>query len=296
MKHRIGIDLGGTKIEGVVLDETGKQVHRERIATQRQLGYETVIANIADLFSILQGKVSVCHQIGIGTPGAVSARTGLMKNSNTLLLNGMDLQSDLEEKLQVNITLENDANCFALAEAQQGRGQNHDLVFGVILGTGVGGGFVFHGNLWSGPQKIAGEWGHHSISPEDTGCYSGIPGAVETFLAGPALESAYEKAAGHALSAKDILVRYRHEEDIAKNVFEAYLDHFGRALANIINIIDPSIIVLGGGVSHIEELYSKGRQAVERYVFSDELLTPIVKNHLGDSAGVIGAAYLVPAQ
>ena len=296
MTFRIGMDLGGTKIEGVVLDENGTQVLRKRVNTEREKGYETVIQNICALYQELRTHVTHCSSIGIGTPGAVSAKTGLMKNSNTLLLNQRNVKADLEQILDVEVIIENDANCFCLAEAIHGAAKGHAMVFGVILGTGVGGGLAFDGKLWRGPQHIAGEWGHHSISPENTGDYSGIPGTVESYLCGPAFEKAYAAEGGQETKAIEIMKRFRQGEERATRVFEAYLEHFGRALANIINILDPSCIVLGGGMSNVDELYTLGTKAIERYVFNDELTTPIVRNALGDSAGVIGAAYLVPLQ
>ncbi|TMB05008.1 MAG: ROK family protein, partial [Deltaproteobacteria bacterium] len=233
-----------------------------------------------------------CDVVGIGTPGSLSARDGTLKNSNTTCLNGRPLHADLERRLGLRVLLENDANCFALAEARAGAGQGRAMVFGVILGTGVGGGIVHEGRIWVGPQHIAGEWGHHAIDPSGPACYCGQRGCVETMISGPALEVAYRAAGGSPATAAEVAARAAAGEPRATAVVDRYLDRFGRALANVINILDPDVVVLGGGVSRLDALYTQGREAVARYVFNDELRTPIVPNRLGDSAGVIGAALL----
>lgn len=309
--RRIGIDLGGTKIEGVVLGEDGAIVARRRVPTERERGYEHILDRVASLVRDLRPLAPGCTTIGIGTPGATS-RDGLMKNSNTTCLNGRPVHADLEARIGLPVRMENDANCFALAEAIAGAGKGHELVFGVILGTGVGGGIVWRGQLWSGPQHIAGEWGHHAIDPAGPACYCGQRGCVETLLAGPALERAYVDAGGAAtvaddageparesargaarVSASDVAARAARGEAVAVRVMDAWLDHFGRAVANLIAILDPSVVVLGGGLSNLALLYERGHDAVARRIFNDELTTPIVKHELGDSAGVIGAALLV---
>jgi fructokinase len=216
-----------------------------------------------------------------------------MKNSNTLCLNGQPLREDLERRLGIEVRLENDANCFALAEALAGAGRGARLVFGVIMGTGVGGGIVWNGQVWTGPQHLGGEWGHHRIDPGGPPCYCGQRGCVEAFIAGPAVERDYAAATGVQLGVPDIVARARTGEPASTEVFNRFLDRFGRSLANLVNILDPDVIVLGGGLSNIDELYTRGREAVRQYVFNDELRTPIVRNALGDSAGVIGAALLV---
>jgi len=308
---RLGIDLGGTKIEGAVLDPTGAIVARERIPTERERGYGHIVERVALLVEKLAPLAPGIREVGIGTPGSVSRRDGTLKNSNTTCLNGRPLHADLESRLGLRVRLENDANCFALAEALAGSGRGHDVVFGVILGTGVGGGIVLHGSLWPGPQHVAGEWGHHALDPEGPPCYCGQRGCVETFLSGPALESAYrdalaltfaprgaDDAAGGAGAGNDtpsaiaIAARAAAGDPVARRVLDDYLARFGRALANVIAILDPSVIVLGGGLSNLDELYDRGRDAVARCVFNDELTTPIVKHTLGDSAGVVGAALL----
>jgi len=291
---RLGIDLGGSKVEGVVLDGAGAIVARQRVLTERDLGYEHVLGRVVALVAELLPLVPGCTEVGIGTPGALSVRDGTLKNSNTVCLNGRPVLADLEARLGLRVRLENDANCFALAEARAGAGRGYDVVFGVILGTGVGGGIVVRGEPWTGPQRIAGEWGHHAIDPAGPSCYCGQRGCVETLLCGPALEAAYRTAGGAApASASEVAARAGAGEVIAGRVLDTYLAHFGRALANVISILDPSVVVLGGGLSNLDVLYDRGRDEVARRVFSDELTTPIVRHRLGDSAGVIGAALLV---
>ena len=288
----IGVDLGGTKIEGAVLDEALRPVHRVRVATERERGYDHILDRVAEVVAALRPHAPEVHRVGIGTPGSVSARDGTLKNSNTTCLNGRPVHADLERRIGLPVRLENDANCFALAEARGGAAQGRALVFGVILGTGVGGGLVIDGRVWAGPQHIAGEWGHHAIDPTGPACYCGQRGCVETLLSGPALEAAYRAAGGPPASAAQIAARAAAGEAAAADVVACYLDRFGRALANVIDILDPDVVVLGGGLSNLDVLYTRGRDAVARYVFNDELTTPIVPNRLGDSAGVIGAALL----
>ncbi len=288
----IGIDLGGTKVEGVVLDAQLAPVARRRVPTERERGYEHILARVTALVGELQRQAPGCDRVGIGTPGSLSTRTRLLKNSNTTCLNGRPLLADLTDRLGMPVVLENDANCFALAEASCGAGRGHRLVFGVILGTGVGGGLVWDGEVWRGPQHLAGEWGHHCLDPDGPACYCGQRGCAETYLSGPAVEGAYVAAGGSRCSAAQIAVRAAADEPIAVGVLQGYYARFGRALANVIDILDPDVVVLGGGLSHIADLYSRGREAVAARVFNDELGTPIVANALGASAGVIGAALL----
>lgn len=292
-RRRIGIDLGGTKIEGVVLDPDLRVAMRERIPTESGRGYAHIVERVAALAKHLHSHAPEVQALGIGTPGAVSSRTGRMKNCNTTCLNGQPLREDLETVLRMPVQIENDANCFTLAESLGGAGRGGRVVFGVIMGTGVGGGLVFGGEVWSGPQRLAGEWGHHCLDPAGPACYCGQRGCVETLIAGPAVERQYREQAGEALALREVLARARAGEPAASDVVERFLANFGRALANVIDIVDPEIVVLGGGLSNIDELYTRGREAVAERVFNDELRTPIVRNQLGDSAGVIGAALLV---
>lgn len=289
---RVGIDLGGTKIEGVVIAPDGAIVARHRVATQRERGYDHIVAAVGTLGRDLLALAPGARSMGVGTPGAVSTRSGLLKNSNTTCLNGRALHADLQAEFAVPVHLENDANCFALAEALAGAGRGGRVVFGVILGTGVGAGIVIDGRVWPGLQHIAGEWGHHVIEADGPACYCGRRGCVETFLSGPALERAYATATGTVAGAAEIARRAAASEPAATAELATYLERFGRALGNVINILDPSVIVLGGGVSNCDALYDAGRAAVAHHVFNDELRTPIVRHALGDSAGVIGAALL----
>jgi len=293
--RHLGIDLGGTKIEGVILDEEHAIVRRVRVPTERERGYDWILGRVAAVVGDLAGDVPDCEVVGIGTPGSLSRRTGTLKNSNTVCLNGRPLAADLEARLGLRVRMENDANCFALAEALLGAGRGHELVFGVILGTGVGGGIVVGGKLWGGPQDIAGEWGHHVLDPAGPACYCGARGCVETMLSGPALEADHVAAGGPPCEAAAVAVRAAAGDAAAAAVLARWLDRFGRALANVINILDPAIVVLGGGLSNLATLYTRGREAVARHVFNDELTTPIVQHTLGDSAGVIGAALLAAA-
>jgi fructokinase len=275
-----------------VLDADYAVVRRARVPTERERGYDWILGRVAAVVGDLLDDVPGCRVVGIGTPGSVSRRTGTLKNSNTVCLNGQPLAADLETRLGLPVRLENDANCFALAEALLGAGRGHELVFGVILGTGVGGGIVVGGRLWGGPQDIAGEWGHHVLDPAGPPCYCGRRGCVETVVCGPALEADHVAAGGPPCGADAIAVRAAAGDERAAIVLERWLERFGRALANVVNILDPSVVVLGGGLSNLAVLYTRGRDAVARHVFNDELTTPIVQNALGDSAGVIGAALL----
>jgi fructokinase len=293
---RIGIDLGGTKIEGIVMDARGRILHRERVGTPAS-GYVDIVAAIGQLVLDLESRCSRSCRVGVGTPGALSARTGGLKNSNTLALNGKPIKNDLEALLGREIRIENDANCFALSEATDGAARGRGLVFGVIMGTGVGGGIVMDGRLHSGPQHIAGEWGHNVLVPEGRPCYCGRRGCVETYLSGPGLVAEWTEHGGDPAeaSAEQIVARAVEGDPGARSVMARYLDHFGRAMASVINILDPDAVVLGGGMSNVRALYGSGRRNIERYVFNDELTTPVLPNLHGDSSGVRGAAWLWPA-
>ena len=288
----LGIDLGGTKIEGIVLAADGTVVERRRVPTERERGYEHIVGRVAGLVADLRSHVPACERVGIGTPGSVSMRDGTLKNSNTVCLNGRPLRDDLARAIGVDVLLENDANCFALAEVQAGAARGARMAFGVILGTGVGGGIVVDGRVWPGAQHVAGEWGHHRISDDGPPCYCGQRGCVETFLSGPALERGWVAAGGDPADATSIAERSAAGDLRAVAVLDAYVDRFGRGLANVVNIVDPDVVVLGGGLSNLDVLYSRGVEAVRRYVFNDEVRTRIIRNELGDSAGVIGAAWL----
>jgi fructokinase len=288
---RIGIDLGGTKIEGIVLDAQGEELFRKRIETQRESGYRHILNRIKELHDELAAQIkNQPHTFGIGAPGVISPRTGLMKNSNTVCMIGQPVKSDLENLLGRKIEIQNDANCFAMAEALHGAGRGKKLVFGVIMGTGCGGGIVHNGEVIVGRQAIAGEWGHLSINPDGPLCYCGQRGCVETYISGGGLEARYAEKFGVKKSFREIEKDFYAGEPQAAGFMKIFFRNFGRALANLIDVLDPDVIVLGGGVSKFGALYTEGVAEVAKFVFNDSLETPIVKNQLGDSAGVIGAA------
>ena len=294
-----GIDLGGTKIEGVVLKRSNitEPAARLRIPTEQARGYEHIKQQVAELIRQLSEKTGVSPRaIGIGHPGCTEPATGQIKNSNTAALNGMPLISDLRPALGCEIHSANDANCFALAEAHFGAGRGAETVFGVILGTGVGGGIVVSGKVLNGAQGIAGEWGHNPIclEPGDEPppeCYCGRRGCVESVISGPALEQFYYGRSGLQVELKT-LVDKRAVDPSAAETSARLIRNFGKAISNVINILDPHCIVLGGGVSNIDLLYTEGIDCVRKNVFNSRLGTKIVKNSLGDSAGVFGAAML----
>jgi fructokinase len=290
---RYGIDLGGTKIEGVVLETDGRERFRERIPTD-QSSYEAVLGGIERLYRrMVDATGGAAHTLGIGTPGAISPRTGLLKNApNTACLIGRPLVQDLRARLGRELAIDNDANCFALAEARHGAGRGKRVVFGVILGTGCGGGIVIDGRVHVGLQAIAGEWGHMVIDPRGPPCQAGHRGCVEAFISGSGLEVRYRERAGARKSALEVVAAWRGGEPHAAAAMEDYFAQFGQALANLINVLDPDVVVLGGGLSNVDELYTRGVAEVAKRVFSDSLETPIVRHRLGDSAGVIGAALI----
>jgi fructokinase len=291
--HSLGIDLGGTKIEGVVLTPEGREKIRLRTPTERDEGYDAIVARVADLYRRLCREIGgEPHTFGIGTPGSISPRTGLLRNSNTVCLNGRPVQRDLEAALSREIAIMNDANCFALAEATVGAGRNHHVVFGVIMGTGCGGGISMGGEIVMGGQGIAGEWGHMSVDPEGERCYCGKRGCVETLISGGGLERRWHDEFGERREVPAIIDDFRSGDEGAVAFVARFLSDFGRCLANVINLLDPDVVVLGGGLSQIDELYSLGVAEVADNVFSDSFETPIVKNQLGDSAGVLGAALI----
>ncbi|MFH1851444.1 MAG: ROK family protein [Candidatus Neomarinimicrobiota bacterium] len=294
MPDRIGIDLGGTKIEGLLLDQSGQVVRRQRIPTGQADGYMAIVERIAGLIKTLTHQTDGDYSVGICTPGAISKTSGRIKNSNTTCLIGQPLKEDIEALIGRPVLLENDANCFAVAEATRGAAHGYNLVFGVIMGTGVGGGIVLDGRILAGASNIAGEWGHHKIDRQGPLCYCGQRGCVESFISGPALERRWRQLTGDRQPLSEIskLTGTTAAGSAADHWKIEFLETFGLALANVINILDPDAIVLGGGVSNIPYLYDAGLPAVYRYVFSDTPATPILKNALGDSAGVFGAALL----
>jgi len=293
-----GIDLGGTKIEGVVLPHASsiEPICRLRVPTEAEQGYHHILHQIAKLVENM-AKVSGCTKptrIGICTPGTFDRHIQAMKNCNTTVLNGKNLPKDLSEQLGMEVVVANDANCFALAEARLGAAKGYAVVFGVIMGTGVGGGIVVDGKVLNGAQGIVGEWGHNVLDEAGDMCYSGIKGCVESFISGPALEKFYAQQSGKTLKLPEIVeAYYQHGDPHARATLQRLCHYFGRALATVINILDPDAVVLGGGVGNIELLYTEGVAELKKYVFNYRLETKILKPALGDSAGVFGAAMLV---
>lgn len=321
----LGVDFGGTKIEAAVISRpTGgsalgdkpafRVLARRRTPTEQENGYEGVLAATVELVKATAREAGVDPKavpVGVGMPGSVTRKDGLVKNSNTQCLNHRPFRQDLSRALGGKVSFENDANCFALAEAAcgAGRGYADGVVFGVIMGTGVGGGVVLYGRVWGGPQGLGGEWGHHAVGPwrrpedergepvrgvaltERPPCSCGKMGCVELYASGSGVEREYHRRTGVARKMTEIVERRATDADAGALVGEL-LEAFGRGLANVIDILDPNAIVLGGGLSNLDFLYTEGRARLTRYVFNDELRTPILKHELGDSAGVIGAALL----
>ncbi len=288
MLYKLGVDLGGTKTEAILLDESLNVLKRKRIQTP-QTNYDEIINSISSLVVELSENISE-FSLGVCTPGAISKHTGLIKNSNTQCLIGKPFKEDLEKKLGKKILIENDANCFTMAEAKMGAAKEFDLVFGVIMGTGVGGGIVINGKLHSGRTNIGGEWGHHTLHPNGNACYCGKTGCVETYISGPSLEKQWSRLTGKFQFLPEILCNIDNE--IGQKWKKEFLENFGHSIANVIDILDPDVIILGGGLSNIDFLYTEGKESVYHKVFSDLVDTPILKNKLGDSAGVYGAALL----
>ena len=293
---RIGVDLGGTKTEGVVLNPAGGELLRRRYPTPQAEGYSAVLSTVVSLVRELEQSVHENCTVGIGTPGVISRADGSLRNSNTVCLIGKPIVADLARELERPVRMENDANCFALSEAIDGAGRGYETVFGVIMGTGVGGGIINQGKLIRGRLNISGEWGHNLLETDGPRCYCGRRGCVETFLSGPGLAADYVRRGGSSdATAEDTIHLAAGGDEIAELSVQAFLQRFGRALATVINILDPHAIILGGGLSNVQRLYSEGREQVARHVFWDPFDTPILKNKNGDSAGVRGAAQLWPA-
>lgn len=294
---RIGIDLGGTKIEGIALDDDGREVHRLRVPTPRD-DYAATIAAIVAVVSGLERDRERSHRIGVGMPGAISPATGLVKNANSTWLNGRNFAEDLPAALGRPVRFENDANCLAVSEARDGAAAGARLVFAVIVGTGTGGGIAIDGAPWIGRNAIAGEWGHNALPWPDADewpgpeCYCGRRGCIETFLSGPALAREYAIATGCQADGPDVVARAESGESAAVAVMARYETRMARALASIINVLDPEVIVLGGGLSRIPRLYAEVPRLWSRWVFSDRVETRLLPAAHGDSSGVRGAAWL----
>ncbi|MGB3466575.1 MAG: ROK family protein [Cyclobacteriaceae bacterium] len=296
-----GIDLGGTKIEGVVLadSEDLKIICRQRIDTEASKGYEHILDRIRLLVDQIAKEVGDRpKKIGIGTPGATDPSTGRLKNSNTTVLNGKPFKSDLEQHLGVEIVMANDANCFALAESIVGivkeKAPEAKLIFGVIMGTGVGGGIVINGKVWNGRHGIAGEWGHNFLDQSGGQCYCGKVGCVEKVLSGKNLELYHKEKYGEDKKLKQIYTEHlQGGNPNSTATIKRLIYYFGKGMAQVINTLDPDVIVLGGGVGSIDLLYTEGVEAVGNYIFNDKVSTAFLRPKLGDSAGVFGAAFLV---
>lgn len=296
-----GIDLGGTKIECVVLDaETNEILIRKRIPTEASEGYQHILNQIKKLIDLIIEEISEQpNAIGFSTPGTLDPSSQKMKNCNTVCMNGQPMKKDLEDLLQVKIAMANDANCFALAEATMGvvpeLYPDAKVVFGVIMGTGVGGGVVVNGQVINGKHGIGGEWGHNVLDENGLDCYCGKKGCNETIFAGPALERYYYEISGSKKSMKEIVENYRNNSDeFATQTLKRLFTSFGKAISYIINVLDPDVVVLGGGVSNIDEVYTEGVKELQNFIFNHRKIdTVFLKPKLGDSAGVFGAAELV---
>jgi fructokinase len=293
--YQIGIDLGGTKIESVLFDPQGRELLRERVPTpvgtaDDHLGIvERVCAQVkAAASQIPEGHA---YTIGVCIPGIVDTGTGLVQNANTTSLVGHPFKAELEARLAHPVGMENDANCFTLAEALRGAGKGYGLVFGIIMGTGCGGGLCYEGRLYDGRHGIAGEWGHFSIDPQGEKCFCGNHGCIETKIAGSGVARNHERRWGKRLRMEEIVKGYRRGDAECTATFEVFLDDFGRSVGGLISLLDPDAIVIGGGLSNIDELYTLGREKVRQYAFHPRAETPILKNQLGDSAGIYGAAW-----
>jgi fructokinase len=294
---RIGIDLGGTKIEGIAIAADGSEQLRRRMPSPRD-DYANTLAAVAGLVRSIEDDLGVRGTVGVGIPGAISPATGLIKNSNSTWLNGMPLAEELSRMLDRPLRFANDANCLALSEATDGSAAGTAVVFGVIVGTGTGGGVVINQRVLVGANAIGGEWGHNPLpAPRDDEypgpeCYCGRRGCIEMFLSGPALARGYIASGGAALTAAEIATRARTGEPLANRVLERYEERMARALGSVINVLDPDVVVLGGGLSNIDRLYDHVPKLWSAYVFSDRVDTRLVRAIHGDSSGVRGAAWL----
>jgi fructokinase len=296
--YQIGIDLGGTKTEAVLLDPSGSELFRKRQATPRQMPdpdiYAAIIEAVSSLIEETAGEVPAGkpYTIGIGIPGILDAETLKIQNANTTSLIGRPFKTELEQRLGRPVAMENDANCFTLAECIRGSGRGRRIVVGVIMGTGCGGGICIDGRIHNGRHGIAGEWGHFSVDPKGTDCFCGNRGCVETLISGTGVERSHKARCGQTLSMKAIAQGFRRSDPECVETFTRFLDDFGRCLGGVVSFLDPDAVVLGGGLSNIDELYTLGRERMQAYAFHPLATTPILKHQLGDSAGVYGAAWI----
>lgn len=296
-----GIDLGGTKIEGAILPSLNDPapIIRTRIDTEASKGYEHIISQIEKLVANMKEESGLQpRSIGFGTPGVLDPGLQTMKNCNSTALNGRPLKKDLEDALKIPVVLANDANCFALAETHWGivkeKFPGAKVVFGIIMGSGVGGGIVFEGKVWNGCHGIAGEWGHNYLDDSGGACYCGKTGCVETIISGPSLQRFYAGITGNNISLKEIMNRYHQQNDeAAKQTIQRLCRFFGKAVSVVTNLLDPDVIVIGGGVGNIDAIYTDGIKSLKEFIFNNSVDVPILKPSLGDSAGVFGAAALV---
>jgi fructokinase len=297
---RIGVDLGGTKIEIIALGDDGVELLRRRVATPAN-SYDATLAAIVELIRATETGVGARGTIGVGTPGSISRHSRLLRGSNSLVLNQRPIKADLEALLQREVRISNDANCFALSEATDGGGRDAAVTFGVILGTGVGGGIVIDGRLLNGRNAIAGEWGHNPLpwpsASEVPGpaCYCGRSGCIETYVSGPGMERDHVLVTGTAVSSRDVVARAASGDTACEATLNRYEERLARSLAHVVNLIDPDVIVLGGGMSNVERLYVNVPRLWDTWIFSDRVDTRLVPNVHGDSSGVRGAAWLWPA-
>jgi fructokinase len=296
--YQIGIDLGGTKTEVILLAPDSSVVFRKRLPTphfeQPLVRYSAILETICALVreGMNQLPDSRDCSIGVGIPGTLDRRTGLVQNANLTCLRGKPFQKDLETILGRPIGMDNDANCFTLAEARMGAVRGYGLVFGMILGTGCGGGICINGKIHQGRHDIAGEWGHFSVDPRGEPCYCGNTGCLETKISGNGMATSFYKSCDRRLDLEQITTGYRAGDPHCIRAFEQFLEDFGRCVGGLISLLDPDAIVIGGGVSKITELYTLGVEKIRRYAYHDHIRTPILKNKLGDSAGVFGAAWI----
>ena len=294
---KIGIDLGGTKTEGILIDDTGKELARNRIKTEKN--YDGTISGIISIVKKFETDFGDSESVGIGMPGCVSSDSALVKNANSIWLNGKPFKKDLENELHRRVKLENDANCFALSEAVDGAGKGHPVVFGVIIGTGTGGGISINQKVLAGKNNIAGEWGHVGLPNRSDDekkyvkqCYCEKNGCMETYVSGPGFASSFNLKHKTDYDSHAILNEFNNNETRAIEALENYVDHLARGLSLVCNILDPDIIVLGGGMSNISYIYDHINTSLKKYIFSDTFNTKVVKNVHGDSGGVRGAAWL----
>ncbi len=294
---KIGIDLGGTKTESILIDDNGNEIFRKRIQTEKN--YEGTIKGIISLIKEIEEKFNQVNSIGIGMPGIVSKYTSLVKNANSIWLNGKPLKKDLDSILNKDVNIENDANCFTLSEAVDGSGKDFNVIFGVIIGTGTGGGLVINKKIHQGINQIGGEWGHTSLPNRNDlekknakKCFCGLEGCMETYVSGPGFSYIFNNINNENFNSHQIIEEFKNGTERTRLALDNYVDHLARGLSNVVNIIDPDIIILGGGMSNVDYICGNINKQLKKYIISDTFHTKVVKNKHGDSSGVRGAAWL----